>query len=130
MANTFARRLRSHPTEEERMVWSELRKRRTDGLKFRRQHPIGPYIVDFVCLERRTIFEIDGVQHGDPEVLLKDAQRTTWLESRGYTVFRAWNSEIRENFDGVMMSLFDAMGLLAEVTPHPGPPPQGGRGGE
>ena len=74
MANTFARRLRSHPTEEERMVWSELRKRRTDGLKFRRQHPIGPYIVDFVCLERRTIFEIDGVQHGDPEVLLKDAQ--------------------------------------------------------
>jgi very-short-patch-repair endonuclease len=130
MANAFARRLRTRPTEEERMIWSELRKRRTDGLRFRRQHPIGIYIVDFVCLERRFVVEIDGVQHGEPQALLRDAERTRWLESRGYTVYRAWNWEIRDNFDGVMMSLYDAMGLLPEVTPHPGPPPQGGRGGD
>jgi very-short-patch-repair endonuclease len=128
MAKQFARRLRKRPTEEERIVWGELRKRRIDGLKFRRQHPLGPYIVDFVCLERRFVFEIDGVQHGETEGLRYDAARTAWLTTEGYTVYRAWNWEIRENLDGVMMSLFDELGLLTEVTPTPALPPQGGGG--
>ncbi len=131
MSNEVARRLRSMPTEEERILWAELRKRRVAGLRFRRQHPIGPYTVDFVCLERRFIVEVDGVQHGEPAKSVKDAHRTAWLESRGYCVFRAWNWEIRENLEGVITSMLGELGLLlpAEVTPHPGPPPQGGREG-
>jgi very-short-patch-repair endonuclease len=93
-------------------MWAELRQRRTDGLRFRRQHPIGPYIVDFVCLEQRFIVEIDGVQHGDPVNAAHDRERTAWFNSEGYAVFRAWNWEIRENLDGVMMSLHEALGLL------------------
>ena len=91
MSLQFARRLRTRPTEEERIVWGELRKRRVDGLKFRRQHPLGPYIVDFVCLERKFIVEIDGVQHGEAAGLGNDARRTAWLLSEGFTVCRAWN---------------------------------------
>jgi very-short-patch-repair endonuclease len=108
----FAKRLRSEATLEERIMWAQLRKRRTDGLRFRRQHPIGPYIVDFVCLEHRFIVEIDGVQHGDPVNAARDRVRTSWLNSEGYALFRAWNWEIRENLDGVMMSLHEALGLL------------------
>jgi very-short-patch-repair endonuclease len=132
VSKEVARRLRSKPTEEERILRAELRKRRVAGLRFRRQHPIGPYTVDFVCLERRFIIEVDGVQHGEPANSHKDAHRTDWLESRGYRVFRAWNWEIRENLEGDITSMLGELGLLlpAEVTPHPGPPPQGGREGK
>ncbi len=132
MSKEVARRLRSKPTEEERILWSELRKRRVAGLRFRRQHPIGPYVVDFVCLEHRFIFEVDGVQHAQPTNVSNDAERTYWLESRGYRVFRAWNWEVRENLEGVITSMLGELGLLSapEVTPHPGPPPQGGREGK
>ena len=123
----LARHLRTDMTDEERLLWSDLRKRRAMGLRFRRQHPLGKYVVDFICLERKFIVEVDGIQHGEPRNAVADAQRTEWLEASGYQVFRCWNWEVRENLDGVIETMLGELGLL-DVTPHPSPPPQGGRG--
>jgi len=83
MANEIARRLRRSQTEEERILWTDLRKRRLGGLRFRRQHPIGPFIVDFVCLERRFIVEVDGIHHSEGDNEKRDQARTAWLEAEG-----------------------------------------------
>ena len=132
MPNDRARRLRRAATEEERVLGTDLRKRRLGGLRFRRQHPIGPYIVDFICLERRFIIEVDGIQHAEVSNEVRDAARTRWLETEGYRVFRAWNYEIRENLDGVVESIMGELGLLTlrtpDAHPHPDPPPSRGRG--
>lgn len=112
MGSERDRRLRRAATDEERILWTDLRKRRLGGLRFRRQHPIGPYIVDFVCLERRFIVEVDGIQHADQVAETSDAARTRWLEAEGYRVYRAWNYEIRENLDGVVESIMGELGLF------------------
>jgi len=93
-----ARDLRRGITPAERRLWSALRGRSLNGCKFRRQHPIGCFIVDFVCLERRLIIEVDGGQHAEnPD----DERRTAWLEAQGWRVLRFWNDEVRENLDAV-----------------------------
>lgn len=97
--------LRRGLTEEERILWAELRKHRLGGFRFRRQHPIGPYIVDFACLDRRLIVEVDGLQHGFEQNREREQRRTRFLEGAGYRVFRVWNGEIRENVVGVCDSL-------------------------
>ncbi len=99
MANERARALRRNQTDAEKKLWSILRR---DGLghSFRRQHPIGPYIVDFVCLSRRLVIEADGGQHNEKQAAHDDA-RTTWLEARGYSVLRFWNNDILGNIEGV-----------------------------
>ena len=89
-------------SDPERRLWSHLRMRQLGGYKFRRQHPIGPYIADFVCLERRLVVEVDGGQHAEPEQMRHDARRTQWLQNEGYHVVRAWTSELSENLDGVL----------------------------
>ena len=106
-----AQRLRLEMTEAERKLWSVLRNRGIEGAKFRRQQPIGPFIADFVCRERRLIIEADGGQHADR---LADASRTAFLESKGYRVLRFWNNDILKNIDGVAQTI---AGVLA--TPHP-----------
>ena len=78
-------------------MWSALRNRRLNGLKFVRQYPIGPYYVDFVCRERRIIVEIDGATHGTEEELAYDAQRTGYLHTQGFRVFRVNNGDVYEN---------------------------------
>lgn len=88
---TRARELRRDQNSAERRVWQLLRDRRLAGLKFRRQRIIGPYIVDFVCLEARLVVEIDGDTHDDPEA---DARRTAAIERLGYKVIRFWNSYV------------------------------------
>lgn len=99
MPNVFARELRRNSTEAERRLWSRLRKRQLDGVRFRRQVPIGPYVVDFACLAERLVVEIDGGQHAlDAD---RDAARTAWLETRGYRILRFWNNEMLENLEGV-----------------------------
>ena len=113
MANEFARRLRRDMTEEGRILWSELRRRQLMGLRFRRQVPLGSHIVDFACLERRFIVEVDGLQHSETRAQTKDAERTAWLQAQGFKVFRAWNGEIRDNLNGVLESMLGEMGLLA-----------------
>jgi len=78
----LAKGLRKRATDVERLLWSRLRAGRFEGIKFRRQHPIGQYIVDFVCLERKLIIELDGSQHALPDEILKDKQRNAWFEKR------------------------------------------------
>jgi len=112
MASEMARRLRRKMTDDERILWSELRGRRLSGLRFRRQVPLGRYVVDFACFEHRLIVEVDGLQHGEPDQKARDDTRTAWLESRGLKVFRTWDGEIRDNLDGVLESMLGEMGLL------------------
>ena len=124
MARDFARDLRKNLTDAERCLWRDLRHCQIAGCRFRRQAPIGPYIVDFVCFERKLVVELDGGQHAAQ--VEYDQTRTDWLGSQGFRVLRFWNSEVFENRDGVL----EAIGQALIATPHPGPPPQGGRGSE
>jgi len=93
------RELRKNMTDAERVLWFRLRSRQVEGRKFRRQHPIGRYVVDFVCLERRLIVEVDGSQHMDNP---NDEIRTRWLEREGYKVLRFWDNEVLMETDAVM----------------------------
>jgi very-short-patch-repair endonuclease len=113
MANELARKLRREMTDTERILWSTLRSRRLGGFSFRRQHPIGPYVVDFVCLEKRFIVEIDGAHHSEPAQKAHDRRRTRWLEEAGYVVFRAANTDVFENLDGL------AETILREIEGRP-----------
>jgi very-short-patch-repair endonuclease len=106
-----AQRLQRELTDAERKLWSVLRNRQLEGAKFRRQQPIGPFIVDFVCQEQRLIVEADGGQHSDNAA---DARRTAFLESKGYRVLRFWNNDILNNLDGMAQVIADALS-----TPHP-----------
>lgn len=110
----FARRLRHDSTEAEHKLWQQLRARRFEGVKFRRQHPLGPYIVDFVCLERRLVIELDGGQHS--EAASYDRQRDAWLEGQGFRVLRFWNNEVMQNLEGVLEAIHLA---LHSPSPHP-----------
>ena len=96
----LARNLRKRSTDAERLLWRHLRARQLDGLKFRRQQPIGNYIVDFVCLERGVVIELDGGQHASE--LQKDRKRDRWFEVEGFTVLRFWDNEVLTNTDGVL----------------------------
>ncbi len=91
------------------MLWSILRNKQIDGVKFRRQHPLGKYIVDFVSLENKLIIEVDGGQHNEEEIKEKDAQRTKWLEEDGYQILRFWNNEVFQNTDGVFLRIKEAL---------------------
>jgi very-short-patch-repair endonuclease len=97
--------MRSEMTDAERVLWMQLRAHRLDGLRFRRQTPIGRYIVDFVCHECRLIVELDGGQHADSQ---RDVTRDRWLESNGYRVLRFWNSDVFKNREGVLETIISA----------------------
>jgi len=100
-----ARGLRRQQTDVERKLWARLRARQIFGLKFRRQHPIGNYIVDFCCLEKKLVIELDGSQHAwDVEA---DRRRSQVLMDSGYRVLRFWNNELIENLDGVLQRICD-----------------------
>ena len=98
MANERARTLRTTMTDAERRLWACLRNRRFVGYKFRRQHPLGPFIADFACIEHRLVIEADGGQHAESK---SDDRRTAWLEHRGWRVLRFWNNDILKNTDDV-----------------------------
>ena len=99
----FARQLRVEATDAEARLWQRLRNRMLGGFKFRRQFPVGPYIADFVCIERKLIVELDGGQHADNPA---DERRTRFLERRGYRVIRFWNPDVLANTDGVLEMIF------------------------
>jgi very-short-patch-repair endonuclease len=102
MAIERARKLRNAPTDAETRLWSYLRKRRTATSHFRRQVPTGAYVVDFCCHGEKIIIEVDGGQHGLAAEMVRDLERTKWLESRGYRVLRFWNNEVLQNLEGVV----------------------------
>jgi very-short-patch-repair endonuclease len=130
MADAFARHLRKNLTDAERRLWWRLRGEQLGGARFRKQAPIGKYVVDFVCFERKLIIELDGGQHAAR--VEKDEVRTAWLESQGFRVLRFWNHLIFEDIDPVLEAIGLALSTrpisFAGATPHPNPPPQGGRG--
>jgi very-short-patch-repair endonuclease len=98
----FARELRQKHTDAEKALWMKLRNRQLEGVKFRGQQPIGPYIVDFVSFQRRLIVEIDGGQHNEDRTKERDEERTIRLEQRGYRIVRFWNNEVLTNPEGVL----------------------------
>ena len=105
----FARQLRKEQTDAERLMWSLLRDRRLAGFKFRRQHPIEPYVLDFYCHEARLAVELDGGQHNAPDARAHDEQRTSFLESQGIRMLRFWNSDVLNNIDGLLQAIYDAL---------------------
>jgi very-short-patch-repair endonuclease len=106
MPNHTARALRRTPTDAEIRLWAMLRGRRLADFKFRRQHPIGRFVADFVCTKHRLIVEADGGQHADSEA---DAEPTQWLESQGWRVLRFWNNDILANSEGVLEAILAAL---------------------
>ena len=100
--NILARIFRKNSTEHERILWNLLKNRQFHNLKFKRQHPVGDYIVDFICKEAKIIIELDGGQHNEPVNISKDSVRTEFLENKGYKVLRFWNYEIHDNMVGVL----------------------------
>lgn len=110
-----AKHLRKNETDAERLIWSKLRAGQVNNLKFRRQQPIGPYIVDFACLDKKLIVEIDGGQHNEDTV---DKERDSWLTRDGYLILRFWNNDVFQNTNGVMETIREA-----SVTPPLSPRP-------
>ena len=96
------------------------------GLKFRRQQPIGPYVVDFVSFERRLVVEVDGGHHDQPDVRVADTERTLWIERNGYRVLRFWNNEVLGNLEGVWERI--SIEVERGRSPSPQPSPVEGEG--
>lgn len=116
-----ARRLRRDQTEAERKLWARLRDRELDGAKFRRQRPIGPFIVDFCSPEHRLIIELDGGQHAIRAEA--DRKRSEFLARRGYSVLRFWDNEVFQDVEAVLQQIARVL-----RNPHPSPLPSRERG--
>ena len=99
---TNAKKLRKQSTPTEIKIWQSLRSRRFEDLKFRRQCPFGAYVVDFICIEKKIIIEIDGGQHNEPKQQEYDEKRSAYFNKLGYRVLRFWNNEVFCQFDVVM----------------------------
>jgi very-short-patch-repair endonuclease len=116
-----ARELRRNPTDTERKLWHHIRDKQIESFRFRRQRPIGKYIVDFICLEANLVIELDGGQHADQQQC--DAERTKYLTSQGLHVLRYWNNDVMQNIEGVLK---DIRAALMQRTPSQ-PSPQEGK---
>ncbi|MBK1724966.1 hypothetical protein CKO23_22650 [Thiocystis violacea] len=119
-----ARELRRAQTPAEAELWRQLRAKRFAGFKFRRQQPLGRYIVDFVCFEKKLIVELDGGQHAEAKDY--DTARTQWLEQQGFRVLRFWNNEWTGQQEAVLETIYRA--LHAPLPPLPNPSPTRGEG--
>jgi very-short-patch-repair endonuclease len=111
MVSTLIRRaapkkLRANTTPHERILWRALKELPLEGTHFRRQAPIGPYIVDFFCPAKRLVIELDGGHHNEDEEVQRDQVRQEWLEQEGYRVVLFWNSEISGNLNGVLERIY------------------------
>lgn len=131
---SYARQLRSEMTDAEQKLWQHLRMRQIAGLKFRRQHPCGPFILDFACLQIKLAIEVDGGQHNENKQ--KDIERTLYLQKNGWTVLRFWNNEVLQEIDAVLMVIHQSCHLRPSHIqhihsqhnhPHPSLPPEMGK---
>ena len=122
-----ARSLRKRATDEERILWSQLRNRKLTGYKFRRQHEVGPYTLDFFCPSSKLSVELDGRQHGHPELKQSDAERTAYLAEVGISEIRFWNYQVRKELRSVIATILRE---LQTRTPHLDPLPLPTRGEE
>jgi len=101
-----AKKLRANTTPHERILWRALRELPLEGTHFRRQAPIGPYVVDFFCPAKRLIIELDGGHHNEDETAERDRERQSWLEREGYRVIRFWNSDITGELTAVLERIY------------------------
>lgn len=120
----LVRHLRRHMTEAEKALWRHLRLRQMGGCKFRRQHPLGNYVLDFVCLEKGVAVELDGGQHAGQAPA--DSRRDNWLEQQGITVLRFWNHDVLTDIESVKQAIWS---VLQDTTPPSRPSPWEGEGG-
>jgi very-short-patch-repair endonuclease len=123
MAAPHVKHLRASMTDAERKLWYALRSR-SIGPKFRRQVPLGPFIVDFACFEMKIIVEVDGSQHAKNQ---HDVARDLYFNERGYRVLRFWNNDVLRNLDGVLQAIFAATDP-SPGAPNDGAPPSPSRG--
>jgi very-short-patch-repair endonuclease len=112
----FARALRRQETTAEQRLWRELRNRQVDGWKFKRQAPHGRYVLDFFCADAALVIEVDGFQHMDARAI-QDAERTTYLELEGLRVLRLTNTDVLDNMDGALESIYLALGQRSSPSP-------------
>ena len=105
-------------TDAEVRLWNRRRGEQFDGYRFRRQVPMGPYVVDFACLKARLVVEVDGGQHA--EAIEADKRRAAWLASRGFTVVRFWNIDVFQQIEGVLESIHEALAGPPPYPPHKG----------
>jgi very-short-patch-repair endonuclease len=102
---SLARNLRKNQTEAEQILWSKLRSRQLSGFKFRRQHPIESYVLDFYCSETHLAIEIDGGQHTENKNIERDNDRTAYLNQKGIRVIRFWNNDVIKHLDEVLTEI-------------------------
>jgi very-short-patch-repair endonuclease len=114
-AQFSAKRLRSEQTDAETILWSYLRGSRLEGYKFKRQHPVGKYVLDFYCSLCRLAIELDGGQHNEEEQRGKDQERTNYFRKLGIKVIRFWNHEVFENIDGVLEEIKMQLSEVVEL---------------
>jgi very-short-patch-repair endonuclease len=112
-----ARSLRNDMTLAERKLWNALRGKQLEGNRFRRQHPIGPYIADFACLDKSLVIELDGGQHQDQ--VDYDKRRTSFLQMQGWKVLRFWNNDVLNNLEGVLASIGETLTVTPPSQPSP-----------
>ena len=117
----FAKQMRQKMPDAEFRLWCELRNRGLSGLRFRRQHPMGAFIVDFFCPEKKLIIEIDGEQHAFEPNRRADLERTRWLESQGHLVVRFWTNEVMQDLDAVCEAILAASRRECGTSPLPKP---------
>ena len=126
MSKQGAMALRKRMTDAERLLWRHLRNRELDGWKFRRQYPIGAFIVDFTCVEKNLVIEVDGGPHAENEE--QDIERSAYLNSMGYRIFRFWNNQVMLETEGVLEAIFAILADSDQNSPSPQPsPPLGER---
>ena len=117
MSKVIARKLRKNLTGAEKVLWQHLRLKQLHNFKFRRQCPIGQYIVDFACFDRKLIIELDGGQHSDQ--VNYDQERTQWFESQGFQVMRFWNNQVLKETGAVLEKIYNAL-TPTLILPHKG----------
>ena len=114
-----AKRLRANTTPHERTLWRALKELPVDGTHFRRQAPIGPYVVDFFCPAARLVIELDGGHHSEDETSERDRERQNWLEQEGYRVVRFWNSEIAGDLAAVLERIYQELHGSRDASAEP-----------
>lgn len=112
---TKAQTLRQNQTEAEKLLWQQLRNRNLSNYKFRRQYPIEPYIVDFLCFSHKLIVELDGGHHNEEQQIIYDTERSDYLESKGFVILRFWNNQVLGETEVVLNQIL----LALESSPSP-----------
>jgi very-short-patch-repair endonuclease len=123
LKNKLQHKLRRNVTDAERLLWQVLRNKQMAGFKFRRQHPFGDFILDFVCIDRKLVVEVDGGQH--TENAKTDKARTERLMRSGFRVLRFWNHEVFGQLEAVKEKIWLELRVNTEPHPHPDPLPEG-----